>query len=92
MLAALDYQEMNRQVEVTWITLCTITHSLMVHAQFLGAYIHSALIYTADHIVLVLPIKDLINGDGEPTKPFKLATGMKPSISHLRVLFFTYVL
>ena len=43
--------------------------------------------YTADHILLVLPITDLINEDGNPTNPYKLATGMKPSISHLRVLF-----
>ena len=43
--------------------------------------------YTADHIFPVLPIKDLINKDGDPTKPFKLATGTKPSVSHLRVLF-----
>ena len=35
----------------------------------------------------VLPIKDLINDDGEPTKPLKLATVTKPPVSHLRVLF-----
>ena len=43
--------------------------------------------YTTDHIFLVLPIKDLINEDGNPTTPYKLATGTKPSVSHLRVLF-----
>ena len=43
--------------------------------------------YTTDHIFLVLPIKDLINEDGDPTTPYKLATGTKPSVSHLRVLF-----
>ena len=43
--------------------------------------------YTTDHIFPVLPIKDLINEDGDPTTPFKLVTGMKPSVSHLRVLF-----
>ena len=47
--------------------------------------------YTTDHIFLVLPIKDLINKDGNPTTPHKLATGTKPSVSHLRVLFFTCV-
>ena len=47
--------------------------------------------YTTYHILLVLPIKNLINKDGDPTTPFKLATGMKPSVSHLRVLFFTCV-
>ena len=36
----------------------------------------------------VLPIKYLINKDGDPTTPFKFATGTKPPISHLRVLFF----
>ena len=43
--------------------------------------------YTTDHIFSVLPIKDLINEDGDPTTPYKLATGTKPSVSHLRVLF-----
>ena len=43
--------------------------------------------YTIDHIFLFLPIKDLINEDGDPTTPHKLATGTKPSGSHLRVLF-----
>ena len=43
--------------------------------------------YTIDHIFPFLPIKDLINKDGNPTTPHKLATGTKPSVSHLRVLF-----
>ena len=43
--------------------------------------------YTADHIFPVLPIKNLINEDGDPTTPQKLATGTKPSVSHLHVLF-----
>ena len=43
--------------------------------------------YTTDHIFPVLPIKDLINEDSNPTTPHKLATGTKPSVSHLRVLF-----
>ena len=42
--------------------------------------------YTADHIFPVLPIKYLINKYGKMTTPFKLATGMKPSVSHLSVL------
>ena len=29
----------------------------------------------------------LINEDGNPTTPFKLVTGTKPSVSHLRMLF-----
>ena len=43
--------------------------------------------YTVDHIFPVLPIKDLINEDGNLTMSFKLATGMKPSVLHLHVLF-----
>ena len=40
-----------------------------------------------DHIFPVLPIKYLINKDGDPTTPFQLATGTKPLVSHLCVLF-----
>ena len=43
--------------------------------------------YTTDHIFPVLPIKDLINKNGDPTTPHKMATGTKPSVSHLCVLF-----
>ena len=46
--------------------------------------------YTTDHIFPVLTINDLINEDFNPTTPHKLATGMKPSVSHLHV-FFPYV-
>ena len=87
MLAAPEHQEINGQVEVTWITLRTVAHSLMVHAILLVSYVHFSLMYTTDHIFPVLPIKDLINKDGDPTTPHKLATGMKHSVSHSRVLF-----
>ena len=40
---------------------------------------------------MVLPIKYMINKDGDPNMPYKLATGTKPSVSHLRVLFFPCV-
>ena len=86
-LAASEHQEMNRQAEVTWITLRTIVHSLMVHARFLEAYINFSLMHTTYHIFLVLPIKYTINRYGEPTTPFKLATAKKYLVSHLRALF-----
>ena len=79
-LAPTYHQEMNGQVEVTWKILRTITHSIMVHAQVSDKYIHLALIYTTDHIYLVIPIKPLVIQDGEPTTPQKLATGMKLSV------------
>ena len=84
-LAAPEHQEMNIKVEITWRMLRTIAHSLMVHPQVLESNIHFALTYTADNNFPVIPIKDLINKDGETNIPFKLATGMKPSISHLCV-------
>ena len=87
MLAATEHHEMNRQVEATWRTLRTVAHSLMVHARVLEAYVHFALMYTTDHIFPVLPIKDMRNEDGGLTTTQKLATGTKPSVSHLRVLF-----
>ena len=86
-LAAPEHQEMNGQVEVTWRTLCTVAHALMVHARVPEVSVHFTLMYTIDHIFPVLPIKDLINKDGNPTTPHKLATGKKPSVSNLRVLF-----
>ena len=60
-LAAPEHQEMNEQVKVTWRTLRTIAHSLMVHARVLESYIHLELMCMKDHIFLVIPIKDLIN-------------------------------
>ena len=86
-LAAPEHQEMKGQVEVTWRTLRTVAHSLMIYARVPELYVHFALMYTTDKIFPVLPIKDFINEDGNPTTPHKLATGTKPSVSHLRVLF-----
>ena len=78
---------MNGQVEVTWRTLRTVAHSLMVHATVPEVYFHFAIMYTKYHIFPVLPIKYLINEDGDATTSHKLATGMKPSVSHLGMLF-----
>ena len=91
MLAAPEHQERNVQVKLKWRTLCTIIHSILVHVRVLEAYIHCALMYTTDHIFPVLPIKDMINKDGDTITPHKLATGKKPSVSHLRVLFCQFV-
>ena len=82
---------MNLQVEVTWRMFRTVAHSLMLYARVPEVYVNFSLMYTTDHIFPVLPIKDLINEDVDPTTPHKLATGTKPSVSHLRVLFFPCV-
>ena len=71
---------------MTWRTLRTVEHALMVHARVPEVYAHFGLVYTTDHIFPVLPIKYLINEDGDPTMPHKLATGTKLSVSNLRVL------
>ena len=60
-LVAPEHQEMNGKVEVTWRTLRTVTHSLMVHARVSEVYINFSLMYVIDHIFPVLPIKYLIN-------------------------------
>ena len=58
----------------------------MVHEQVSDEYINFALMYKTDHIWPVLQIKHLVNQDGEPNTPHKLATGTKPSVSNLRVI------
>ena len=83
---------MNRQVKVKWRMLRTIVHSNMVHARVSGAYINFALMYTIDHIFPVLSIKNMINEDGQPTTPFKLEKGTKPSVSYSRVFYIVHVL
>ena len=79
-LAAPEHQEMNGQVEVTWRTLHTVVHSLIVHARVPESYIHFTLMYIIDHIFPVLPIKYLINKDGDPTMPHKLAKVKKCNV------------
>ena len=65
----------------------TVAHYLIVNARVSEVYVHFALMYTTDHIFLLLPIKDIINKDGDPTMKHKLATPKKPSVSHLHVFF-----
>ena len=60
----------------------------MVHEGVSENYIHFGLMYMEDNILLVLPLKYLINEDGNTTTPFKITTGKKPSIMHLHVLFY----
>ena len=57
----------------------------MVHARVLEAYIHFTLM--TPHIFTVTTIEDLINEDSDLITSIKLATGTKPSVSNLRVLF-----
>ena len=52
----------------------------MFHTQVYGEYIHFELMYTADNIFPVLPIKHLVIQNGELATPHKLATGKEPSV------------
>ena len=83
MLATPEHWKIIGKIRVTWKALSTITYSFMVHARVFEVFINFALMYTKDHIFPVQPMKDLINKDNEPTTPFKLTTGTKPSVSHL---------
>ena len=91
MLAAHEHQEMNGKVEVTYRLLRTIAHSFMVHDRALEACIHFALMYTTDQIFPVLPIKYLINEDGDPTTSFKITTGTNLQY-HIYACYFVHVL
>ena len=82
---------MNGEVKLIWRTLRTIAHSLIVHSIVSEAYINFSLMYTTDNIFLVLPIKDLINEDGEPTMPLKLATDEKYQY-HIYACYFVHML
>ena len=82
---------MNFQVEVTWLKLRTIAHSIMVQARFSEKYIHFALMYMTHHIFPAPPIRHLVNQDSEPTMPHKLETGTKLSLSNLPVLLCPFV-
>ena len=61
MLVAPEDQEMNRQVEVTWRMLRTISHYLIVHARVLEVYFLFKLMNTKYHISPFIQIKDMIN-------------------------------
>ena len=79
--------EMNGKVEVTWRILRAIAHWIMVHTWISDEHIHFPLMYTTHHIFPVLPIKHLVNQDGEPTTRHKMETGTKTSASNIRILF-----
>ena len=76
---------MTSQIDMDNVT-CNFTLAYCTCTSFVSLY-SFCIIFSTDQIILVLPTNDLINEDDEPTMPFKLATGTKPLISHLRVLF-----
>ena len=91
-LAATEHQEMNGQVEVTWRTLRTVAHTLMVHARVPEVYIHFTFMYTTDHIFLVLPIKDLIKKRMAIQQRHKNWQQVQNLQCHIYVFYFVHVL
>ena len=79
-LAAPEHQELNRQAKVTWRMLCKVSNSLMVHAYSFLINVYDISYFSSS--TNQRPDKK----DGDPTTPFKLVTGKKSSVSHLRVL------
>ena len=63
---------------------CTITYGTC--ESFGSLYSFQVNVYRISYLPVLL-IKVLINKDGDPTTPFKLATGTKSSVSHLCVIF-----
>ena len=63
----------------------------MVHVRVSDEYIHFALMYTPDNIFYVIPIKNLVNQDGEPMTPHKMSTVTNTLVSNLRVLLCTCI-
>ena len=59
----------------------------MVHTRVSDECINFALMEPTDNIFTVLPIKHLLNQYVEPTTPHTMATGTKPSVSNICVLF-----
>ena len=81
---------MNGQVEVTWLTLRTIAHSIMVRTQVSDKYIHFTLMYMNDHILPGLPTRHLVTQD---KKKYTTQTEnwKKYLVSKPHVLFFPCV-
>ena len=73
--AAPEHQEVNGQIELTWKKLKTIAHPIRVQTRVSEKYIHLALMYTTYNIFTVIPIKHLVNHEGEPNKPDRVVTG-----------------
>ena len=64
----------------------------MVHAHVSDEYIYFKLMYMIDHKFHALLTKNMVHQYCEPTKPHKLATSKKPSVSNLHILLSPCVL
>jgi hypothetical protein len=83
-IAAPHHQEMNSVVEQQWQTMSQIIRSILVHARLSNHFYHFAAKYAKD-ILNVLPSKNLLDHNGNPTTPYFKAFRTKPKIGNFRV-------
>ena len=83
-LAAPHHQEMNSVVERQWQTISQIMRAILVHARLPNHFYHFVDKY-AKNIVNVLPSKNLLDHNGNPTTPYFNAFQSMPKIGNFRV-------
>ena len=83
-LAAPKKQYQNHFAEKTWGTVKNMARFMLCHARLPDSYYFHALLYACEAFS-VLPVKGLLNKDGNPATPHELFTGEKPCISDFRV-------
>jgi transposase InsO family protein len=83
-LAAPKKQYQNHLAECTWQTISAMGHSLIVHARLPDTFMYHALTY-ACRIFNILPVKGLLDNDGNVCTPYELFMGEKPRINHFCV-------
>ena len=82
--AAPKHQEQNGLVERHWGTIVKLANALLLHARLNRKFFYYAAKY-AQYIHDIIPVKNLLDAEGNPTTPYFLATGRKPAVKHFRV-------
>jgi hypothetical protein len=83
-IAAPHHQEMNSVVERQWQNMNQIMRMLLVHARLSNHFNHFAGKYAKD-ILNILPTRNLLDHEGNPTTPHFKAFRPKPKIGNFRV-------
>jgi transposase InsO family protein len=84
--AAPRHQEQNGICERTWQSIRDIAFKTMVFAH-VGDEFYDFAIEHAWKVFNLLPLRDLVDSNGDPCTPLGAYTGTKPKLSRLRVLF-----
>jgi hypothetical protein len=84
--AAPRHQEQNGICERTWQSIRDIAFKTMVFAH-VGDEFYDFAIEHAWKVFNLLPLRDLVDANGDPCTPIGAYTGTKPKLSRLRVLF-----